>query len=67
MINISNIKHKMLACFYTRCVNLKLFKQKLPKLLDCKMMSNVLKHPVYQYLLLQFQQNIDEEKTTVLW
>jgi len=55
MINISNIKHKMLACFYTRCVNLKLFKQKLPKLLDCKMMSNVLKHPVYQYLLLQFQ------------
>ena len=35
-INISNIKHKILACFYTCCVNLKLFKQELPKLLDCK-------------------------------
>jgi len=47
-INISNIKHKILACFHTICVNLKLFKQELPKLLDCKMMSNFLKHLVYR-------------------
>jgi len=47
-INISNIKHKILACFYAGCVNLKLFKQELPKLLDCKMMPNFLKHPVLQ-------------------
>ena len=45
-ISISNVKHKILAGFYTCCVNLKSFKQELPKLLDCKMMSNFLKHPV---------------------
>ena len=49
-VNISNIKHKILACSYTCCVNLKLFKQEVPKLLDCKMMSNFLKHPLYQLL-----------------
>jgi len=47
----SEVEHRpvaqILACLYTCCVNLKLFKQELPKLLDCKMMSHFLKHPVF--------------------
>ena len=35
----SNIKHKMLVCFYTSCANIKRFERKLAKLLVCKVIS----------------------------
>ena len=31
-MDISNLKHKILACFYACCVSLKSFKQELAKL-----------------------------------